>query len=285
MKVRKAVLTAAGARQRRIPLQTLVDRDGEVRTVLSILLNEVQRARIEDVAVVVHPGDTEAYRAAAGDTRLTFLEQTDPHGYGHAILTAREFTAGEPFLHLVGDHLYVARSGDGCARRLLDIAEAESCSVSAVQATREHLLGRFGAVAGPLLAGQAALYRVETVREKPTPTEAEQQLRVAGLRAGMYLCFFGMHVLTPAVMEILSALDRQSPPAPYSLSDALSELARREKYLALAKPDRRYDLEAPYGLFTAQLALALAGRDRAAVLAQLTQLLAEEAASAPEDRA
>ena len=48
------------------------------------------------------------------------------------------------------------------------------------------------------------LYLVEDVLEKPTPTEAEQRLVVPGLRAGHYLCLFGMHVLTPVIMEILA---------------------------------------------------------------------------------
>ena len=115
----------------------------------------------------------------------------------------------------------------------------------------------------------AELYRIETVIEKPTPTEAEQRLIVPGLRAGHYLCFFGMHVLTPAVMDLLAAL----PPGA-SLSAALAELARREQYLALEKAHRRYDLGARYGLLPAQLALALTGRDRDEVLSQLVELLA-----------
>ena len=59
---------------------------------------------------------------------------------------------------------------------------------------------------GRLVPGRQRLYQVEQVIEKPTPTEAEQKLIVPGLRAGNYLCFFGMHVLTPSVMEILTEL-------------------------------------------------------------------------------
>ena len=57
-------------------------------------------------------------------------------------------------------------------------------------------------------------------------------------------------------------------------ADQRAELSRREKYLALEKSDRRYDLGARYGLFAAQLALALAGRDRNEVLSQMVELLA-----------
>src|SRR5688572_26511687 len=108
MQVRKAVITSAGRASRHLPLQTLVDSDGESRTVLEILAREVSAARVERVCVVVHPGDEEAYGAAVRHSGISvvFVPQTNPLGYGDAILRAKEFIAGEPFLHLVGDHLY-----------------------------------------------------------------------------------------------------------------------------------------------------------------------------------
>ena len=145
--------------------------------------------------------------------------------------------------------------------------------MSAVQSTRENALPNFGAVAGPPMHGQRDLYRVETVIEKPTPTEAEQRLIVPGLRSGHYLCFFGMHVLTPTVLDILGELLASGERV--SLSAALAELPRRERYLALLETNRRYDLGDRYGLLTAQLALALSGRDREEVLSELLELLAQ----------
>jgi UTP--glucose-1-phosphate uridylyltransferase len=123
------------------------------------------------------------------------------------------------------------------------------------------------------VAGRDSLYKIDTVEEKPTPTEAEQRLVVPGLRAGHYLCFFGMHVLTPAVMEILGE-HLSGGEERVTLSQALSDLAKRERYLALEMHDRRYDLGARYGLLASQLALALSGQDRDEVLAQLVELLA-----------
>ena len=277
MTIRKAVITAAGPRQRTLPLQTLIDRDGVPKSVLSILVGEVLKAGIEEVGVVVCPGDEAAFASVSGGYAgsLRFIRQPEPRGYGHAIYCAKEFTAGESFLHLVGDHIPVSRGGKGCAARLLEMAAAQECSVSAVQATRENHLPQFGAVGGQPVTGVAGLYRVETVLEKPTPTEAEQRLIVAGLRAGHYLCFFGMHVLTPAVMNILGELGGGNGECGVSLSAALAELTKRERYLALEQPDSRYDLGAKYGLLTAQLALALEGRDRAEVLSQLLELLAQ----------
>jgi UTP--glucose-1-phosphate uridylyltransferase len=87
---------------------------------------------------------------------------------------------------------------------LVEIAAAENAAVSAVQATHESKLPYYGAVGGRLVPARKGLYEISRVLEKPTPTEAEQTLIVPGLRAGHYLCFFGMHVLTPIVMELLN---------------------------------------------------------------------------------
>jgi UTP--glucose-1-phosphate uridylyltransferase len=280
MKVRKAVITAAGRSQRTLPLQRLVDRDGMDKSALQIILEEVLSAGVEEVAVVIGPGDGPAYKEAAGPHagRLTFVEQTNPRGYGDAILRTAAFVAGDPFLHLVGDHLYVTRGEARCAEQLVRAATANQCAVSAVQSTRESQLAFYGAVGGRRVPQQARLYEVETVLEKPTPTQAEQTLIVPGLRAGHYLCYFGMHVLTPAVMELLkSQVAALGAGENLTLSVALAELAKRERYLALEIQGARYNIGVKYGILTAQLALAMAGKDREEVLAQLVELLAAKA--------
>jgi UTP--glucose-1-phosphate uridylyltransferase len=277
MEVQKAVITAAGQNQRTLPLQSVVDTDGQTKAALAILLDEIAKANIGEVGVVVSPGDEPAYRAAAGPhaNRLTFLEQKAPRGYGQAVLCARDFVGRHPFLLLVGDHLYVSGGERRCAAQLVAIANAEQAAVSAVQPTHESKLPYYGAVGGRLVAGRPGLYEITEVIEKPTPTEAEQTLIVPGLRAGHYLCFFGMHVLQPTVMELLAEADRETPDAPrLPLSPALARLARRERYLAAELSGRRYDIGVKYGLLTAQLALALEGQDRAEVLAGLVELLA-----------
>ncbi len=278
MRITKAVITAAGKQQRTLPLQTLIDRDGTEKSVLGILIEETLRAGIEEICLVVQPGDEKPYTDVAGDhaRRLYFVQQSQPLGYGHAVYCARDFVGGAPFLHLVGDHLYVSRGEQGCAQHLVEVAQAEACAVSAVQATRESLLPYYGTVGGRRLPGRPGLYQVETVIEKPTPTEAEQRLIVSGLRAGHYLCFFGMHVLTPTIMELLGEMVQRNQGArPVTLAAALAEVAKHEQYLALEKSDWRYDVGVKYGLLTAQLALALSGQERAEVLARLLELLAQ----------
>jgi UTP--glucose-1-phosphate uridylyltransferase len=274
VKVTKAVITAAGKNQRTLPLQTLVDRDGATKSALAILAEEITAAGIGEIAVVVCPGDESAYAAAAGPLarQMRFIPQTDALGYGHAVHCAAEFTGGDPFLLTVGDHLYTSRTDQSCTAQLLETAEAAKCSVSAVQATHESKLPYYGCIGGRRVQGSERLYEIETVIEKPTPTEAEQKLVVPGLRAGNYLCFFGIHVLTPEVMETLG---RQMKDGRADLSTALAETARRERYLAHELQGRRHDIDLRYGLLMTQLALGLYGKDRDEVLSLLAEQLVQ----------
>ena len=276
MDILKAVITAAGPSQRTLPLQTLVDRDGVTKTALAIIVEEALDSGAEEICVVVHPGDVAAYRAAARShaKRLHFIEQGEARGYGHAVWSAHAFTGADPFLLLVGDHLYLSREKRGCARQLVEVAATEACAVSAVQATHESKLPFYGVAGGRLAENRQGLYLISEVLEKPTPTVAEQRLIVPGLRAGHYLCFFGMHVLTPAVMHLLGA--EVATGQPTGLSRTLARLAENERYLACELHGRRFDIGLKYGLLTAQLALALGGPARAEVLAGLVELLAQE---------
>ena len=276
MKIRKAVITAAGDLHARLPLQSIVDRRGEIRTALRLTLDEIVSSGIDDIAIVIRPGQQDPYIKAAGPhaARLTFFEQTNPRGYGDAILRTSGFIGQESFLHLVSDHLYLSRSDQHCAQQLIDVATRHGCSVSAIQATRENEIVHFGTVGGTPVAQESHLYEVSSVIEKPTPTIAEQKLIVAGQRAGYYLCMFGMHVLTPSVFSILQQLLDAAPPEQgIDLSSSLNRLAQTQRYLAFAVNGTRYNISEKYGLFIAQLAFSLSGVDRDQILTELVHLL------------
>ena len=275
MHIKRALITAAGREQQRLPLQRLVDRDGVAKTALEIIVEEAVAAGAHEVGIVVRPGDEAAFRAAAGlaASRLELIPQPEPLGYGNAVSVARDFIDDEPFLHFVGDHLYVSDIDRRCGQQLVAVAEAEACSVSAVQPTRESMLPYFGVIGGRRVPQTKNLYEVDTVLEKPTPTQAEQELIVPGLRAGHYLCFFGMHVLTPVIFDLLDALGDSGR---RQVSPALAMLAGRERYLAYEVAGNRSNLGVTYGLLIAQLALGLSGKDRADILSQLVDLLARQ---------
>lgn len=189
---------------------------------------------------MVYPGDENTYKEVVGDylRHIIFIGQKDPFGYGHAIYSSADFVGNESFLHLVGDHLYVSRTGKSCAAQLVSRAEKEECSISEVSAIRESSMPNYGVIGGKRVKGFSDLYEIENMVKKPTPTEAEQKLFVPGLRSGHYLCFFGMHVLTPSIFKILENKLKKLPKGgKLNLSESLNELSGYERYLALEKHD------------------------------------------------
>jgi UTP--glucose-1-phosphate uridylyltransferase len=275
MQVKKALITAAGPDQRNLALQTLVDRDGIRKTVLEILISEARQAGIEEIGIVVQPADIDAYsNMVNNDSQIHFIAQDKARGYGYAVLCGADFIGNDYFLHLVGDHLYVNRSTKACAKHLLEIAVQNKCSVSAVTSTRENLIPNYGTVGAKRIHPTNDLFMIDKVIEKPTPTLAEQKLIVPGLRAGHYLCFLGMHVLSPTIMNILKQKSELSENEKFGLSEALDELANKEQYMALEKNDLRFDIGSRYGLLKAQLALGLSGIDRDLIQSELLEFFA-----------
>jgi UTP--glucose-1-phosphate uridylyltransferase len=268
---RKAVITAGGPGQRHLLHQTVTTADNR-RPSIGDFLIELLGDSVDCAAVVIPAGATPQFEQLFANAKIgvTLIEQPEPLGYANAILQAREFVGGDAFIHLVGDHFYLANQGapHSLIAELVRIHDTEKCSVSAVSPTRESLLPYFGAVGGP--AVKANIYHVETVLEKPSPTEAERALHAPGLRQGQYLCFFGIHIFTPGLMNILA----ESAATTQSLSNSLQVLARRERYLAAILPGRRFDIGAKYGLLQAQLALGLAGPDRDELLTMMLELTA-----------
>ena len=277
MRIKKAVITAAGEDHSNLPLQSVVDRQGVPGTALRRTLDEIVDAGIDDVAIIVRPGQSGPYLEAAEShaTRLVFFEQDNPRGYGDAILRASEFVGEESFLHLVSDHLYVSRSDESCAQQLIETATRHECSVSAIQPTRENEIIYFGTVGGSPVPQQDRLYEIATVIEKPTPTTAEQQLVVAGQRSGHYLCLFGMHVLTPTIFSLLRQhLTEVGEDESVDLTTSLNRLAQTEQFLAFEVDGSRYNISYKYGLMLAQLAISLGGVDRDLILTELVRELA-----------
>lgn len=282
--VRKAVITAAAPSQHHLPLQQLVDRDGQVKTALQLVFEQSADAGIEEFCLIIRPQDRDAYRDASVGFDVQLAVQDEPLGYADALLKAKPFVGDEPFLHSVGDHVYLSAGDQSCVSQLIEIASKHACSISAVQPTRENTLPYFGIVAGPHLPREERLYEIQTVVEKPTPTRAEQDLVTPGLRSGHYLGFFGLHVLEPDILTLLEQMMAQTLTAgptttgggshPPTLSDALDKLPSRGRYLAASLDGTRYNLGVKYGLLKAQLAIALAGNDRDEILSELVDLMA-----------
>jgi UTP--glucose-1-phosphate uridylyltransferase len=309
MRVKKAVITAAARGERLYPVADtiqkamlpVIDIDSLYKPVLQIICEEAFASGIEEICVVCAPGDGERYINAFTSLRdnlvksyksvdwareeaekidhllshIHFTEQKEPKGYGHAVYCSRDFVSNEPFLLLLGDYLYISYlKNKRCAQQLIELASKEECSVSAVNPTIEHQVSRYGTLTGKHLPHQAGVYQIEKIIEKPSLSAAELELQTPGLRAGYYLCFFGMHVLTPSVFDLLEK-EMAKPVNNIMLTPVLQTLANTEKYLALEMKGNRYDLSRKHGLLRAQLALGLAGKAHDETLTTMVELLAE----------
>lgn len=323
MKVRKAVITAAGRGTRQYPASStvqkemfpLVDVDGLTKPTVQIIAEEALDAGIEELCIVTAPGDEEMYqrhfqglstdllpafrgkdwalqeseKLAQIERSLHYTTQAAPEGYGHAVYCARDWVGAEPFLLLLGDHVYVSSDPHGrrCARQVVDVYERTGHTVSSVKRTPERLLHLFGTVRGEPLAGLDSTYRVTAMVEKPAADRAEHELRTPGLRAGEYLCFFGMHVFTPAIFDCLQYNIEHDvrEKGEFQLTSAQALLAEREEYLAFEARGERYDMGVPFGLAETQLALALNSPMREEMIASVIRILAEQGRGALSSRA
>lgn len=312
-KVRKAVITAAGRGTRMYPATTTIqkemlpvmDRDGICKPAIQIIIEEALESGIEEVCLVVNPHNRaqieqhfapltpeelklfngkdwallQSARIQQLAARLHFVVQHTPDGYGHAVYQAREFVGDEPFLVMLGDHIFTTSEETRCARQILDVYERYECSVSAVQQTPAELLHLFGTVCGKRIEAdeRQAVYEVESIYEKPTPKYAEQHLQQAGLVYGMYLCFFGMHLMKPEIFDCLQyAIDNDlREKNEFQFTSAQERLrSRGDKYLAFEAIGDRHDIGIPFGYAQTQASLALNSIYREQMLASLVRDLA-----------
>ncbi|MDX1934054.1 MAG: sugar phosphate nucleotidyltransferase [Capsulimonadales bacterium] len=246
MRARKAVITAAGRGTRMFPatrsiqkeLLPLIDRDGLVKPTLQIIIEECLEAGIEEVCIVVERGGQGPFREhfrgfsdderrvfaskpallAAGErlgeiaAHLSYVEQPSPEGFGHAVYQARDFVGDEPFLLLLGDHVYTVPDGErSCVAQILNVGAENGGSVTSVRLDPETAVSVTGVVRcrarNPELPADAPgqVYDILALREKPTPAEAKD-FATEGVPEGYYLCHFGLHLFTPEIFDCLGHL-------------------------------------------------------------------------------
>ena len=89
MKIKKAIITAAGPDQRKLPLQTLIDRDRVQKTVLEILINEILSAGVDEIGIVIQAEDEKSFNQVlehSSYSSVKFIHQNQKPGYGQALL-------------------------------------------------------------------------------------------------------------------------------------------------------------------------------------------------------
>jgi UTP--glucose-1-phosphate uridylyltransferase len=275
MKVRKAVILAAGLGTRMLPASKVVPKEilpVVDKPAIQIVVEEARASGIDQIIMVVSPGKTtvldhfrpapelerallargkldtlEEVRATNGLAEVTPVEQPEPLGLGHAVLQARDAVGAEPFVVMLPDDVFDCDRP--CLRQLLDVAEQRDAPAVALLRVPKSDVSKYGIV-DARSAGQR-VYELAGMVEKPTPGEAPSDLAIVG-----------RYVLTPDVFDVLA---RQKPGAggEIQLTDALLALSRRRKVYGYEFTGTRYDLGDKVGFVAAQVGFALKRPDLA----------------------
>jgi UTP-glucose-1-phosphate uridylyltransferase/mevalonate kinase len=285
--VRKAVIPAAGFGTRLFPaskatkkeLFPIIDRDGIAKPAILYIVEEALQAGIEEVVIIVQEEDLDefhsffntqisienynklprhfqeyAHRILDIGKRVTFVIQQTQEGFGHAVYCAREVIGDEPFLLMLGDHLYRSTGESSCAQQLIQAYNQYGTSILGMRRTPENLIANFGTAAG-VWVEEDRLLNVTEFAEKPTLEYARSNLRVPGLQADEYLTVFGLYIIRPRLFEFLEEHIKNNvrERGEFQLTSALDRLRREEGFYGLIMEGKRYDIGLPdYYLNTLQ---------------------------------
>jgi UTP--glucose-1-phosphate uridylyltransferase len=280
--IRKAVIPIAGLGTRHFPashavkkeLFPVVGPDGIARALFHYHLLELEAAGIEEICLIVQPGEDEmvrAYLRGPDDAylkrlekypallreaeqmrgfarRMSFVVQHQQEGYGHAVFQTQSFANGEMVLLGLGDHLFRG-AGVSPYRELAELAPlANGKSISAVNRITADQLKGYGTIAGTRRADQPRLIDVSRIIEKPAVAIAREKLLVNDLPPETWLGWFGLHLLAPDIYDILGEMIRDDirDNGEFQLTRAQEIQRQRHGYLALEMTQaERFDFGVP----------------------------------------
>ena len=277
--VRKAVIPAAGFGTRLFPaskamkkeLFPVVDKSGRAKPAIMAIVEEAIDAGIEDVCLIVQGNDTELFESffktppeiehynklskenkAYCDyilelgSKVTFVTQDVQDGFGHAVYCTREWVGNEPFLLMLGDHLYGSDEEKCCARQVVEAYEQVGHSVVGLKKTPIELLSNFGCVTG-VWKEENTLLSVTEFYEKPDPEYAMEHLHVDGMDVDQFLTVFGIYVIQPQIFEFLeqNISHNLRERGEFQLTSCLDELRKAEGFSGYVVKGRRFDIGLP----------------------------------------
>ncbi len=274
MKVRKAVIPAAGLGTRLLPntksipkeMLPLVD-----KPVIQYIVEEAVAAGVEEILIITNRGknpiedyfdyapdleerliadgkadEARIVREVADMADVCFMRQKETKGLGHAIWRARSFVGNEPFGVLLGDDIMLSEKP--VLKQLVEAAEANACSAIAVRQVPDELIVKYSSVKLEEKLGER-VYRISDMNEKPTLEEKLSDYAI-----------LGRYVLTSGIFDILehTAPGRNNE---IQLTDGMKTLCHREKMCAVDFEGRRYDTGNLKGYLEAIIDFALKNQE------------------------
>ncbi|CAN7713078.1 UTP--glucose-1-phosphate uridylyltransferase GalU [Paenibacillus sp. LjRoot153] len=288
MKVRKAIIPAAGLGTRFLPATKAMPKEMLPivdKPTIQYIVEEAVESGIEDIIIVTGKGKraiedhfdnsfelernllekqkfellSEVKKSSNVD--IHYIRQKEPKGLGHAIWCARKFIGNEPFAVLLGDD--IVRADKPCLQQLMEQYEYQDASIIGVKHVPDEEVSRYGIVDGFELENR--LHSVNHLVEKPLKELAPSNLAI-----------MGRYILTPTIFEILN---NQQPGAggEIQLTDAIAQLNRIESVYAYEFEGTRYDVGEKMGFIQTTIEYALQRKDlRYGLLKYLSELMEKE---------
>jgi len=275
MKVRKAIIPAAGLGTRFLPatkaqpkeMLPIVD-----KPTIQYIVEEAIESGIEDIIIISGRGkraiedhfDTsyeleatleknnkiemlEMVRSISNLANIHYIRQKEPRGLGHAIYCAHRFIGNEPFAVLLGDDIVVSETP--CLQQLMEVYEEKEASIIGVHDVPLEDVNKYGIIEPEAKGDGNRTQRVKSLIEKPSIEEAPSNLAI-----------MGRYILTPGIFRILETL----PPGKgneIQLTDAIEILNQEEAVFAYNFEGDRYDVGDKLGFVQATIDFALARAD------------------------
>ena len=273
MKVRKAVIPAAGLGTRFLPTSKAVPKELLPildKPMIQYAVEEAAAAGVEQVILVSSPGkdalqdyfrhdpgleglldgsgSTEALemvRRVSSLVKVSFVSQEQPLGLGHAVLTAKELVGEEPFVVILPDD--VIWHAEGATQQMLRVFDKYAASVVAVEEVDPEAVKNYGVVDSSIV--EEGLHQVKGLVEKPDPQDAPSNLAIVG-----------RYIFT---QEIFQCLEGTAPGAKgeIQLTDGMALLLEKQAMYAYEFQGARYDAGTPLGLLKASLEIGLRRED------------------------
>jgi UTP--glucose-1-phosphate uridylyltransferase len=174
------------------------------------------------------------------------VTQTTQEGFGHAVHCARSALGDEPFLLMLGDHIYRSNSEVSCARQVVEAYQQSGTSVVGLRPTPETEIASFGVAAGVWVEPGRRL-NITEFAEKPTVDYARVHLHVPGLSDSEYLTVFGQYVIKPLLFDYLEEhiTHNVRERGEFQLTSALERLRQEDGFQGLIVDGRRFDIGLP----------------------------------------
>jgi UTP--glucose-1-phosphate uridylyltransferase len=269
MKVRKAVILAAGLGTRMLPASKVIPKEILPivdKPAIQVVVEEAVASGIKEIVLVLSPGRTtvlehfqpaaeleryleqrgkqdilEIVRHTNGLARFTTAWQKEPLGLGHAVLQARDAVGEEPFAVILPDDIFDCVRP--CLRQLLDVAESEDAPTVALMRVPRSEIPKYGIV--EVKSTRPRLYELVGMVEKPPIEKAPSEFAI-----------MGRYVLTPDIFGLL-AEGKPGAGGEIQLTDGLLALSRQRKLYGYEFEGIRYDLGDRVGFLTAQIGFGL----------------------------